>query len=123
MRDFSLNNDYPFERRRYPRFKVRFFLITGAIEQPVHASIIDISRKGIGMLSSEGPSGDELDLSIKFSLGKNKKTDIQMRAHIVWKRGIVMHNLYRCGLEILDIFEPFQQNFNTCIHSLAEKKQ
>ena len=121
MRNFSFSEKPLVERRRHPRFKVRYFLIFDDDEKQSFGSVIDISQCGIGIVSSYDIPFREMDCSIKFSIGNYKDTDICLCAGTVWKKGIIVKNLYRSGLEISNIADPFRENFSICMRHLEEE--
>jgi len=118
MRNFFYSDKHPEERRRHPRFKVRYFLISSDSDKPIYGSVIDISRSGMGVISSHDIPLKELDCDIKFSIGNYKGTDLRLMAEPVWKHGIIVESLYRSGIEINKIVDPFNQVFEGCMQQL-----
>jgi len=120
MKKFLYSDDFAVERRRHRRYRVRYFLISADPDKPIYGTVIDISKSGVGFVSSLEPPLSKLNLNIKFNIGNYKGTDIHIKGNMVWRKGIVLNNLYRSGLEINKIHERFQENFHCCIHGLEE---
>ena len=121
MMNFSQLKEYAVERRKTPRYKVRFFGVFRMLSQTIYGSIIDISRTGIGLVLSHEPVCNEpLDCRIRYSLGNTEKTDLHLMGSFLWRNGIVINSMYRAGMEIGRILPDYHENFKDCITDLEQ---
>ena len=112
------------ERRRFPRYAVRYMAKVSKGEKDLFGTIIDISEGGLGILLPEiFPIGTELTLKIK-SLIEGEISEIALNARLVWMHDEEFTNgMYRGGLEITEISQEALDMLKDHIQSLDEQGQ
>ncbi|MBN1521320.1 MAG: PilZ domain-containing protein [Candidatus Aureabacteria bacterium] len=120
MKDFNLLKSGQEEKRRFPRFPVRYFVVSDTDSHPLYSSAIDISKGGLGIISSkEFNCTQGFDVHIRFNVDNSGRFDLQLKARVVWRKGIILDNLYRTGLEIIEVPDAFCRDFQDCLESLS----
>ena len=113
------------ERRRHPRYEVRYIVKVWLDERILCGTVINISEGGAGiLLPIVLPIGRIINLEIEGMPGGEAIEKIKLKAKIVW-----MHNeeflpgMYRGGLEITDIDDRDLDILRSHIKKLKEQQE
>lgn len=107
------------EKRKYPRFNVRFLAAIHFKEETFYASVTNISKKGIGIILTRMLSVDEIvGLKISPQVGGEEKAEISIKAKVVWVNSYGTNRVFRVGLEIVEISRKDVENFKRAIQYL-----
>lgn len=109
------------ERRKYPRFSVRYFAAIHYKEETFYASVMNISKKGIGIVLTRMLSVDEIvELKISSQVGGEDKAEISIKAKVVWVNSYGANRVFRAGLKIVEISRKDVENFRKAIQYLKD---
>ena len=110
------------ERRRHPRYDVRYSADVTFNNELLCGTIINISKGGVGILLPKiVPVGEMLDLRLKTVVGNNEDLRIKLRAKIVWmKEKEFLPGFFRAGLEITEIREEDKKILEKHIEDLEK---
>ena len=115
------------EKRITARFIVHYLTDIYLHDEIIYSTVIDISETGIGIVIPHRlyPS-EELKLRINCNLtytpeDRVKKINIFLKARVMWVKEIDDKNMYRTGLEIIDIAEDSLQKLQRHIQSLISR--
>lgn len=119
------NKDHFIERRRHPRYEVRYVAKVWSQERDLCGTVIDISEGGVGILLPQVLSiGQELDLEIESIASGEKIKSIKFKARIVWmNEEEFLPGMYRGGLEISSISQEDLDALKDHIQALDEQGQ
>ena len=115
------------EKRITTRFKVHYLTDIYLNDEIIYSTVIDISETGIGIVIPHRLYIDEeLKLRINCNLSSEpenciKKINIFLKARVLWVKEIDDKNMYRTGLEIIDISEDSLQKLQRHIQSLISR--
>ena len=95
------------ERRRFPRYDVRYIAKVFLNDKMLCGTIINISEGGVGILLPKRLSiNSVLGLKIRNILSEDESKTIDLKARIVWmNEKEIINGMYKAGLEIADISE------------------
>lgn len=97
------------EKRISSRLKVHYLTDITLQNEIIYSTVIDISESGIGIMTPHKLYLDEvLSLRINCNMADNDrvhpgKKDIDLTAKVIWVSDVQEKNMYRTGLEIMDI--------------------
>ena len=112
---------YFVERRRFPRFKVRYFRSVYFREKTRYASTIDISEVGVGILCNHKVfAGDHLNIKIDCHYPNFEKSEIHLKTRVIAVQESKEANAFKAGLEILEISQDDISNFRKLIKELSK---
>ena len=118
------NKDDSFvDRRRFPRYAVRYLTKVHLNGSMLCGTIVDISEGGVGVLLPEKlDEGVLLDIEISRVLVEEEVVETKFRARIVWISEMEIEKMYRAGLEITEIAEDDLERLRENIIELSMHK-
>ena len=100
----SSDNNFK-ERRRYPRYAVNYEVEIILGNKKIFASAVNMSVNGIGLLVPQKLNeGEIVKMNIQTSDEQSRKI-MQAEARVIWCQYLNSLELYRAGLEIIEISE------------------
>ena len=109
------------ERRKYPRFSVKYFAVIHFKEETFYASVTNISKEGIGIvLTRMLPVGEIIELKVSSKVGEKEKDEISIEAKVVWVNSYGGNRVFRVGLKIVEISKKDIESFRKAIQYLKD---
>ena len=112
------------ERRQYPRFKVRYFATIYLGNEKIYASVINITKAGLGITSIKKlPIDEVISLKIGCKIGEKEKDNVHMKAKVLWIKGLAGDRVFIAGLKIIEVAKEDVEKFRRCIQNLMEHSE
>ena len=110
------------ERRRHPRYDVRYTAKVWYENESLCGTVINISKGGVGILLPRiMEKGSVLQIEIESILGGEEIKHIKCKAKIVWlKEKEFLPGMFRAGLEIVEISDQDRNILDNHIKSLEK---
>lgn len=111
------------ERRQNPRYQVQYLANVFYHDEDLGSAVIDLSESGAGIvLPREIPEGEELSLKIRVGPSRQQIKSIELHARIVWIKHDDPEDIFRAGLQIVNISKDHLAILKASINELAGKQ-